>query len=117
MTSAANDPRLAQSGDKLRTPLSEFWRKFKREPVAMAAGIFVLFLIFVAIFGPWLTPFDPENYFDYDRLNEGPSAAHWFGVDALGRDIFSRILAGARISLTAGFPPCWLARLSGRCLA
>ena len=103
MASAENDPRLAQSGDKLRTPLSEFWRKFKKEPVAMAAGIFVLFLIVVAIAGPWLTPFDPENYFDYDRLNEGPSAVHWFGVDALGRDIFSRIVAGTRISLVCGF--------------
>ncbi|MFR9041054.1 MAG: glutathione ABC transporter permease GsiD, partial [Bilophila wadsworthia] len=50
-----------------------------------------------------LVPYDPENYFDYDMLNAGPSLQHWFGVDSLGRDIFSRILAGARISLAAGF--------------
>src|SRR4030095_8148695 len=47
--------------------------------------------------------FDAENFFDYDRLNARPSVQHWFGVDALGRDIFSRILMGARISLAAGF--------------
>lgn len=51
----------------------------------------------------WIAPFDPENYFDYDQLNEGPSALHWFGVDSLGRDIFSRIIAGTKISLAAGF--------------
>ena len=102
-TETAVDPRIAKSNDALRTPMGEFWRKFKKQPVAMAAAGFVFFLIIVAIVGPMITPFDPENFFDYDRLNEGPSAVHWFGVDALGRDIFSRILAGARISLTAGF--------------
>src|SRR3546814_10124154 len=53
------------------------------------------------------------NYFDYDMLNTGPSAAHWFGVDPLGRDIFSRILMGARISLAAGFLSVLLGALAG----
>lgn len=44
-------------------------------------------------------PFDAENFFDYDALNAGPSLTHWLGVDSLGRDIFSRILMGARIDL------------------
>ena len=88
--------------DRVRTPWHEFWRRFRRQHVAMIAGIFVLLLILVAIFARWLTPFDAENYFDYDRLNDGPSAAHWFGVDSLGRDIFSRVLVGAQISLAAG---------------
>ncbi|AOP69018.1 glutathione ABC transporter permease GsiD [Burkholderia mallei] len=87
----------------MRTPWSEFWRKFRKQRVALAAGAFVLLLVAVAIVGPHVVPYDPENYFDYDALNAGPSAAHWFGVDSLGRDIFSRIVAGARISLAAGF--------------
>ncbi|RKT24805.1 glutathione transport system permease protein [Paraburkholderia sp. RAU2J] len=87
----------------IRTPWSEFWRKFRKQRVALAAGIFVLLLIAVAIAAPHIVPYDPENFFDYDALNAGPSAAHWFGVDSLGRDIFSRILAGSRISLEAGF--------------
>jgi hypothetical protein len=88
--------------DHIRTPWSEFWRRFRRQPVAMTAGLFVLLLIAVAIVAPWVAPFDAENYFDYDRLNDGPSMLHWFGVDSLGRDIFSRVLVGAQISLAAG---------------
>ncbi|CAN0626665.1 glutathione ABC transporter membrane subunit GsiD [Burkholderia multivorans] len=87
----------------IRTPWSEFWRKFRKQTVALVAGGFVLLLVVLAFVGPHVVPFDPENYFDYDALNAGPSAAHWFGVDALGRDIFSRIVAGTRISLAAGF--------------
>lgn len=88
--------------EQIRTPWHEFWRRFRRQHVAMIAGVFVLALILVAIFARWLTPFDAENYFDYDRLNDGPSMMHWFGVDSLGRDIFSRVLVGAQISLAAG---------------
>ncbi|MBT0727183.1 glutathione ABC transporter permease GsiD [Rosenbergiella australiborealis] len=83
-------------------PLREFWRRFRQQPIAVIAAIFVLVLLLVAIFAPWLTPFDAENYFDYDRIDQGPSTLHWFGVDALGRDIFSRVLLGTRISLLAG---------------
>jgi glutathione transport system permease protein len=87
----------------VRTPWTEFWRKFKKQHVAVAAGIFVLLLVMVAIFAPWIVPYDAENFFDYDSLNALPSLQHWFGVDPLGRDIFSRIVMGARVSLTAGF--------------
>jgi len=87
----------------VRTPAAEFWRKFKRQHVALVAGGFVLLLVLAAALAPWLVPFDAETFFDYDALNAAPSAKHWFGVDSLGRDIFSRILMGARISLAAGF--------------
>lgn len=101
--SVAASPDATSAAPKVRTPWSEFWRKFRRQRLAMFALGFILLLVLVAIFYPWIVPYDPETYFDYDMINEGPSAAHWFGVDALGRDIFSRILAGARISLSAGF--------------
>ncbi|HGM6861829.1 TPA: glutathione ABC transporter permease GsiD [Serratia rubidaea] len=84
------------------TPWHEFWRRFRRQRVALIAGAFVLLLVAAALFAPWLAPYDAENYFDYDRLNEGPSLVHWLGVDSLGRDIFSRVLIGTRISLAAG---------------
>jgi glutathione transport system permease protein len=93
----------ATAPEAVRTPWREFWRKFKKQHVAVAALVFVVLLVLVAVLAPYIVPFDAENYFDYDRLNEGPSALHWFGVDPLGRDIFSRILMGARISLAAGF--------------
>ena len=99
--------------ESVRTPWSEFWRKFKKQHVALGALVFVLLLVLVAILAPWITPYDAENFFDYDKLNTPPSAAHWFGVDPLGRDIFSRILMGARISLTAGFLSVTLGALVG----
>jgi glutathione transport system permease protein len=91
------------ANERVRTPWSEFWRKFRRQRVALVAGAFVLLLVVVAIAAPWIVPYDAETYFDYDALNAAPSLAHLFGVDSLGRDIFSRILMGARISLAAGF--------------
>jgi glutathione transport system permease protein len=97
------EPVAAASAETVRTPWREFWRKFKRQKVALVAAAFVLLLVAVAILAPWIVPYDAENYFDYDKLNARPSLQHWFGVDALGRDIFSRILMGARISLAAGF--------------
>ena len=88
--------------DQVRTPWHEFWRRFRRQHMAMTAALFVILLIVVAIFARWIAPYDAENYFDYDNLNNGPSLQHWFGVDSLGRDIFSRVLVGAQISLAAG---------------
>jgi glutathione transport system permease protein len=88
---------------EVRTPWSEFWRKFRKQRVAVVAGTFVAVLVALAILAPWIAPYDAENFFDYDSLNALPSLKHWFGVDPLGRDIFSRILVGSRISLTAGF--------------
>jgi glutathione transport system permease protein len=100
----------------VRTPWSEFWRKFRMQHVAFGALIFVALLVLVAVLAPWIVPFDAENFFDYDRINQGPSAMHWFGVDPLGRDIFSRILMGARISLAAGFLSVVLGAIIGTLL-
>jgi glutathione transport system permease protein len=97
------EPGAVAKAEAVRTPWSEFWRKFRKQKVALIAGGFVLLLVVVAVFAPWIVPYDAENFFDYDKLNAPPSAAHWLGVDALGRDILSRILMGARISLAAGF--------------
>ena len=104
-----SDPRAATLAravpdlPPVRTPWREFWRKFRKQHVALIALGFIVLLIVVAILAPHLSPFDAENYFDYDRIDQGPSAMHWFGVDSLGRDIFSRILMGTRISLASGF--------------
>lgn len=68
----------------VRTPWGEFWRRFRRQRAALVAGLLVLLLIAAALLAPYLAPFDAENYFDYDRLNEGPSLVHWLGVDSSG---------------------------------
>lgn len=87
----------------IRTPWTDCRTRFLRNPVGVASAVLVFLLFLLAVFGPWIVPYDPENYFDYDHLNEGPSAMYWFGVDALGSDVFSRIVAGTRISLFCGF--------------
>jgi peptide/nickel transport system permease protein len=61
----------------------------------------VLTAVVAAIIGPWLVPFDPADQELALRL-AGPTGAHWFGLDELGRDIFARVLSGARISLMVG---------------
>ncbi|RZL57391.1 MAG: glutathione ABC transporter permease GsiD [Variovorax sp.] len=99
----ASSIQPSDTSSAVRTPWREFWRKFRMQHVGFAALVFVVLLVLVAVLAPWIVPYDAENFFDYDRINQGPSLVHWFGVDALGRDIFSRILMGTRISLAAGF--------------
>jgi peptide/nickel transport system permease protein len=69
--------------------------------MARVGAAIVLVTVLAAVAGPWLVPFDPASQELALRL-EGPSGAHWFGLDELGRDIFARILSGARISLLVG---------------
>src|SRR5436189_5250963 len=66
----------------------------------LGAGI-VIVAVLAALFGPILAPFDPSVQ-DLPLRLEGPTGAHWFGLDELGRDIFARVLSGARISLVVG---------------
>ncbi len=116
MAATLDTTALAAGDGAVRSPWSEFWRKFRRQKVAVAAGIFVVALVVVAVAAPWIVPYDAEIFFDYDKLNAPPSWQHWFGVDALGRDIFSRILMGARISLAAGFASVAVGALVGTLL-
>jgi peptide/nickel transport system permease protein len=94
-----------------RSPLQLFWRRFREDKVAVAAAIFIVLLIVVAVLaGPirsLLGAPDP-NVQNPDALDTfgtatGPSSAHIFGVDGLGRDVFSRVLAGAVVSLEVAF--------------
>src|SRR6266700_6156709 len=113
---AETDIPAIPASTAVRTPWSEFRRKFQTQRVTVVAGVFVAVLVVVAILAPWLAPYDAENFFDYDSLNALPSLKHWFGVDPLGRDIFSRILVGSRISLTAGFVSVAVGALVGTAL-
>jgi peptide/nickel transport system permease protein len=73
-------------------------RVVRRQPLAALGVTLLLLFVGCAVFAPWLTPQDPAQLDLTGRLM-GPSAAHWFGTDELGRDILSRTLFGARISL------------------
>lgn len=86
---------------KKRSQLKEIWRRFRQNKQAMVGMCMLLLMIFSAIFASVISPYDPLQQDIINRL-QPPSAAHFFGTDELGRDIFSRILYGSRISLTVG---------------
>lgn len=73
----------------------------RRHTTIFIGALILLAILFVTVFAPWMGASDPQRIFPMDRL-KGPSAAHWFGTDMLGRDIYSRVVYGARISLIVG---------------
>lgn len=89
-----------------------FWRTFTRNRLAVCAGIVVGILVVLAVLAPLLAPWDP-NKPDTRRILAGPSASHWLGTDQLGRDVLSRVLYGARISLAVGFISVGIAAVIG----
>ncbi|MGH2558859.1 MAG: ABC transporter permease, partial [Thermomicrobiales bacterium] len=70
--------------------------------MAAVAGVLLLTIILVAIFAPIVAPYDPLEG-DYSAIRQSPSTAHLFGTDDIGRDVLSRIIYGARVSLIVGF--------------
>jgi peptide/nickel transport system permease protein len=94
-----------------RSPLQLFWRRLKKDRVALVALAFIILLIFVAIFAPLIVKLvgaRPPNeqstkFFDEFGSPSGPGSGKILGVDDLGRDVFSRVLYGARISLEVAF--------------
>ncbi|RVT83494.1 ABC transporter permease [Rhodobacteraceae bacterium CCMM004] len=100
------DPALAAPAPPVRRqrgPLWLGWRRFLANRAAVAGGAVLSVILAMAILAPLITPAGPNaQAFLADAL-AFPSAAHWFGVDDLGRDFFTRIVYGARVSLTIGF--------------
>ena len=74
------------------------WLRFLRNPLAVAGLAIVAALVVVAVFAPWLATHDPMAQ-DLTRRLQPPSAAHWFGTDQVGRDVYSRVVHGSRITL------------------
>jgi peptide/nickel transport system permease protein len=89
-----------------------FWKRFKRNKLAVAGGIIVLALFFVAVFAPFVAPYDPTAI-DRRHILEPPGISHPFGTDDLGRDILSRMIYGARISLAVGFVAVGISSILG----
>jgi len=77
------------------------WSTFSRNQTAMAGSVLALLILAVAILAPWVSPHDPLEQDPFSRL-AGGSEKHWLGTDDFGRDVFSRILWGSRISLLIG---------------
>lgn len=92
--------------------MSLFWKRFKRNRLAVLGGGIVLLLFVIAIFAPIVSPHDP-NAIDVKHILEPPGIKHPFGTDDLGRDILSRVIWGSRISLSVGFVAVGIATVIG----
>ncbi|VAX16256.1 Dipeptide transport system permease protein DppC (TC 3.A.1.5.2) [hydrothermal vent metagenome] len=100
------------TNDTPRTFSGMFVNKFKRDTLAISGSIIVGLLFIVAIFAPFIAPYDPAAI-DTKQLFQSPSLAHLCGTDDLGRDVFSRMVYGSRISLTVGFVAVGIATVIG----
>jgi peptide/nickel transport system permease protein len=89
-----------------------FWKAFRRNQLALVGGAVVVVLAVLAVFAPVLAPWDPHRP-DVKKILDPPSARHWLGTDQLGRDVLSRMLYGARVSLAVGFVSVGIAALIG----
>jgi oligopeptide transport system permease protein len=94
------------------SPWLDAWRRLRRNHLAVFGGITLIFLSLLCIAGPWLSPY---GYNDQNLQNtfSPPSAKHWLGTDQLGRDLFTRLMFGGRISLMVGLVATFVALTIG----
>jgi peptide/nickel transport system permease protein len=83
------------------TPGQRAWRRLLRRRGAMLGLVFVIFFVALAVFAPYIAPYDPVAT-SWSAVRIAPSAQYWFGTDEIGRDVLSRVIWGARASLLAG---------------
>ena len=92
--------------------ISVVWNRFRSNRLAIAGGIVVFILFLLSLLAPFITPYDP-SHLDAWHVLLPPSARHWFGTDELGRDVLTRVIYGAKVSLKVGFVAVGLAVLIG----
>ena len=96
--------------------VSPTWRRFReafrRHPTALVGGAILLAMIAIAVFAPWIGTIDPQLVSPIRRL-KAPSSSYWFGTDMLGRDVYSRVAYGARVSLVVGLAVALLSTAIG----
>ena len=92
--------------------MRDFWRALRRNRLALVGGVAVVVLVALAVFAPMLASRDP-NRPDIKRILAEPSRSHPLGTDQLGRDVWSRMLFGARVSLAVGFVSVGIATVIG----
>lgn len=92
--------------------MKDVWRRLKRNKLAMISLVFLLFLFFIALFASFIMPYNYASMNASIRL-QSPNSEHWFGTDNFGRDIFSRVLFGAKYTLIIGFGCTTAAAIGG----
>lgn len=109
----ASDPSLVYP-----SPLKEFWQAFAHNKGALGGLLFMLLIVFCALFAPWVAPYDPSEQFRDFLLTppswlEGGQARFLLGTDELGRDLLSRLIHGARLSLLIGLSSVVISLIPG----
>lgn len=89
------------AGKKSRSYYVDAMLRLRKNRSAMVCLVIIVVFVFIALTAQWISPYDPYEI-DLKNMLKGPSAQHWMGTDEYGRDIFSRILYGTRISLSVG---------------
>ena len=105
-------PAGATASPVARGALRQFWLTFRRNRLSVCGAVVVGILVLLAVLAPVIAPWDPHTPNTKKSLI-GPSGSHWLGTDQLGRDVFSRMLYGARVSLAVGFVSVGIATVIG----
>ena len=98
--------------DRKRSLLDVSLHFVKRQPLGTFGLLIVVVMFLAGAFAPWISPFDPEEN-DFNAMMEAPSLVHWLGTDQFGRDIFSRLVFGARTALIVGFSAAFMGGIIG----
>jgi peptide/nickel transport system permease protein len=98
--------------ERKRTPIDVALHFVRRQPLGTFGLAIVVIMFLAGALAPWIAPFDPEEN-DFSAMMEAPSLIHWLGTDQLGRDIFSRLVFGARTALIVGFSAAFLGGVVG----
>jgi peptide/nickel transport system permease protein len=106
----AGDAQVAAT--KPRSPARLAWLRLKRSRLAITGIVILAVMVALAVLAPWIAPYDPEKT-DLFSIKAPPSSEHWLGTDAIGRDVLSRLLHGARFSLGIGVASAIIATVVG----
>ena len=102
-------PALTYALPARRHPVVQF---ILHQPLGAGGLVFIVLMALAAIFAPWVTPYDPLTV-DYGGMLAAPSWQHWMGTDSFGRDVFTRVIYGARTALAVGFLASFLGSTAG----
>ena len=121
MTSSSSPPMQLNEALEPTRPLREFWLYFSSNKGAVGGLGVVMLVLLIALFAPWIAPYapdltDPSVFLRPPAWQDGGSSAHWLGTDAIGRDILSRLIFGARLSLAIGLAVVTLSVIIGTIL-
>jgi peptide/nickel transport system permease protein len=105
-------PPIAGRSRSMSPTWKRFRDAFRRHPTALVGGAILIAMVAIALLAPWLGTVDPLAVFPSQRLHP-PSAESWLGTDMLGRDVYSRVVYGARVSLIVGLAVAALSTLLG----